>query len=85
MKTVKMFVRNECPKCPAAKELGKRLQNKELCVQYFDLGTVEGLSEAVMNQVMATPSVLIEDESEMVIRSWRGMVPPETEVLNALG
>ncbi len=85
MKIVKMFVKNECPKCPAAKELGKRLQNKELRVQYFDLGTVEGLSEAVMNQAMATPSILIEDESERIIRSWRGMVPPEAEVLDALG
>ena len=85
MKIVKMFVKNECPKCPAAKELGKRLQNKELCVQCSDLGTAEGLSETVMNQVMATPSILIEDESERVIRNRRGMVPPETEVLNALG
>ncbi|HBL24342.1 MAG TPA: hypothetical protein DDZ40_09525 [Deltaproteobacteria bacterium] len=85
MKIVKVSVESECPKCPTAKELGKRLQNKELSVQCFDLGTAEGLSETVMNQIMATPSILIEDESERVIRNWRGMVPPETEVLNALG
>lgn len=83
MKRVKIFVKDECPRCPAAKALGKKMEDAGYHIEYFDVGTVEGLSEAAMNQVLATPTILVEDESETVIQAWRGTVPTVVEVLDA--
>lgn len=84
MRNVKVFIKNECSKCPAARDLGKKIEAAGFFVEYFNVDTAEGLSEAMMNQVMATPTIIIEDESETVTGSWRGIVPPEQEVIDAL-
>lgn len=84
MKVVKIFIKNECPRCPAAKELGNKLEKLRFYVQYCDLETVEGLAEAAMNQVMTTPTFIVEDESENIIQCWRGAVPNEHEIINVL-
>jgi glutaredoxin len=86
MKMVKIFTSNKCPKCPQAKQLGMRLTEKRFAVQFHDVDTAAGLAEAALNGVLATPSILVMDgESEAVIRDWRGVLPAEGEVLHALG
>ena len=85
MKTVKIFISESCPRCPGAKELGARLKRKGVDVYSYDVGTADGLAEAALNRVFATPSILIVDaESETVIQDWRGVAPAEGEVLHAL-
>jgi glutaredoxin len=86
MKMVKIFTSDTCPKCPQAKELSRKLEDESFAVQLYDVGTADGLAEAALNRVLATPSILVVDaETETVIRDWRGILPPEGEVLHALG
>jgi len=85
MKTVKMFISEKCPGCPGAQRLGARLKSEGFDVHAYDVGTVDGLAEAALNRVFATPSILIVDaESETLMHEWRGTTPGADEVLHAL-
>ena len=80
MGSIKIFVKDECPKCPAAKEIGGILQNNGLPVLYYDLETPDGLAEAAFYSVLSTPTILIEDRQEKVVAGWRGSVPTIQEI-----
>jgi glutaredoxin len=67
----KLFVRENCPKCPAAKALASRAEN----VEYYDVDNVDGLAEASFYGVMSTPSIVIVDDQDKEVISWRGEVP----------
>ena len=74
MLKMKVFWQKDCPNCPKAKEIGKKLE-KELEVQYCDVDTVDGLTEACLYQVMSTPSLVVIDEKGEEIESWKGILP----------
>lgn len=80
MELIKIFVKAKCPKCPAAKEIGIELKREGLPVFHYDLDTIDGLAEASFHSILSTPSLIIEDEEEREIVSWRGMVPTLQEV-----
>jgi glutaredoxin len=80
MELIKIFTKAKCPKCPAAKEMGTELRKEGVRVFNYDLDTVDGLAEASFYSVLSTPSVIIEDEEEREVMSWRGMVPTLQEV-----
>jgi glutaredoxin len=84
MKKVLIFTSNTCPRCPEAKDLGARLEQRGVLVTAHDVGTAEGLAEAAFYHVLATPAILIIQQ-ETVIAAWRGIVPDEDEVLHGLG
>lgn len=84
MERIKIFVKAKCPKCPAAKEMGLELKNEGLPVLHYDLDTIDGLAEASYYSILSTPSVIIEDEQEREVASWRGMVPTLQEVMQYL-
>jgi hypothetical protein len=69
--TIKLFVKDDCPRCPAAKKACEGIAG----VQTFDVGQIEGLAEASFYGVLATPSVLVIDSQGAEIVSWRGAVP----------
>jgi glutaredoxin len=71
---IKIFWQENCPNCTKAKYLGTILA-EELEVQYYNVDTVDGLSEACLYQVMSTPTVILVNENKEEIESWRGMVP----------
>lgn len=85
MGSVKIFTRAQCPKCPAAKEVGKKLEREGVSVFQYDLDTADGLAEASFYSILSTPSLVIEDEQEREVVSWRGMVPTLGEVKRHLG
>jgi hypothetical protein len=68
---VKLFVRDDCPRCPAAKRACEGVQN----VQVFDVTSIDGLAEASFYNVLATPSVLVLDSAGKEIAAWRGEAP----------
>ncbi|TET53879.1 MAG: thioredoxin family protein [Actinobacteria bacterium] len=72
---VKLFYKEACPRCPAAKELVKETKD----VKYFDIEEVDGLSEATYYGVMSTPSIIVVDDSNNLIKTWLGEVPTEEE------
>jgi hypothetical protein len=67
-----------------AKKLRDTLQEKNVEVGDFNVGTTDGLAEATFYRVMALPTILIEDEAENSLQEWRGSVPRIDEVLNVV-
>ena len=80
MGSIKIFTKATCPRCPAAKEIGKELKKKGVRVLHYDLDTVDGLAEASFYSILSTPSLIIEDEEEREVIGWRGTVPSLDEV-----
>ena len=80
MGSVKIFTKTQCPKCPAVKEIGKKLEKEGVPVLHYDMDTTDGLAEASFYSILSTPSLVIEDEEEREVTSWRGRVPTLEEV-----
>lgn len=76
---VKIFWQEQCPNCPPAKELGKKLEEIGANVEYFNVKEVDGLTSATFFGVMSTPSVVVAEASNEVA-SWKGEVPALEEV-----
>jgi glutaredoxin len=84
MGSVKIFVKAKCPKCPAAKEIETTLKKEGVAVHHYDLDTIDGLAEASFYSILSTPSIIIENEKEEEVVSWRGVVPSLQEVKHHL-
>jgi len=80
MGLIKIFTKAKCPKCPAVKEIGTELKKEGVPVLNYDLDTIDGLAEASFYSIRSTPSIVIEDEEEREVISWRGVVPTLQEV-----
>ncbi len=81
---VKIFTQPSCPTCPPAKELGKKLQREGIKVDWQDTSTIDGLSDAQYYGIMSTPSIVIVDNENKEIKSWRGEVPSLQAVKNQI-
>ena len=84
MGVVKIFYKDDCPKCPLAKQLQSRLEEEHVKVLAHNVGTAEGLAEASFYSVMSLPTVVVEDAMENGVAEWRGDVPKVEEVLFAV-
>jgi len=80
MGSLKIFTKAKCPKCPGVKEMAIELKKEGVPVLHYDLDTIEGLAEASFYSILSTPSLIIEDEEEREVISWRGVVPTLQEV-----
>jgi len=80
MGLIKIFTKAHCPKCPAVREIGTELKREGVSVFSYDLDTIDGLAEASFHSILSTPSIVIEDEEEREVISWRGVVPSLQEV-----
>ncbi len=80
MGTIKIFTKAKCPKCPAVQRIGIELKKEGIPVFSYDLDTIDGLAEASFYSILSTPSLIIEDEQEREVISWRGIVPTLQEV-----
>jgi hypothetical protein len=80
MGLIKIFTKAHCPKCPAVREIGTELKREGVSVFNYDLDTIDGLAEASFHSILSTPSIVIEDEEEREVISWRGVVPSLQEV-----
>ncbi len=68
---VKLFVKEDCPRCPAAKRACEGLLN----VSVYDVDSIDGLAEASFHGVLSTPSVLVFDSLGHEVAAWRGEAP----------
>lgn len=73
---VKLFVKDDCPRCPIAKHACEGLD----AVETYDLSSIDGLAEAAFYGVLATPTILVFDESGTEVAGWRGE-PPDRATL----
>ena len=79
---VMLFTKMDCPNCPQAKriigdvasELGDRILVKE-----YDLDDEEDLLTALQNQIMSTPSVVVDERLVSV-----GRAPTREELIKAV-
>jgi len=60
--------------------MGMELKKEGVPVLNYDLDTIDGLAEASFYSILSTPSIIIEDEEEREVISWRGEVPTLQEV-----
>jgi glutaredoxin len=78
---LKVFTQPDCPNCLCAKKLVKEL-TQHLPIEVYDIKTEDGLGEALMYNIMSTPSlVLVDKDEENPVRAWVGKVPTKEEVL----
>jgi hypothetical protein len=73
---VKVFWKNDCPKCPAAKAVVASSQKAEL----FSLDEVDGLAEAAFYGIMSTPSIIVTDGTGRELAAWRGEIPEKRDI-----
>lgn len=73
---LKVFVQQDCPNCPAAKEIATRFPNTEV----YDIDQAEGLAEAAYYSVLCTPSVVVVDERGNETHAWRCSVPKPGDI-----
>lgn len=73
---LKVFVKEECPNCPAAKELASRFRFARI----YDMDDMDGLAEAAYHSVLCTPSLILVDDSGLEVQSWRCKVPNPKEI-----
>jgi thioredoxin-related protein len=81
---IKLFYKQDCPRCPAAKEICKKLEEHGHPVNYYDAESVDGMAEAMFYMVMATPTLIVLDDKGNEIAAWRGSAPELDEVLSVL-
>ncbi len=77
---IKLFVKDNCPKCPAAKHACDGLDD----VQVFDVSEVDGLAEAAFHGVLSTPSIIVVDANGSEVVGWRGEAPHPSELRSAV-
>ena len=76
MQHLKVFVKQDCNKCPAAKEVAGRFPHTEI----YDIEEVDGLAEAAFYSVLCTPSIVVVDENGAELYAWRCTVPSPREL-----
>ncbi len=81
--TVKVFVKDGCSKCPAAKAVAGKLKSDGVDVQEYSMETAEGLAEGGFYGVMATPTMMVVNGEDEPVSAWRGIVPAPEEVKKA--
>lgn len=76
MQHLKVFVKRDCQKCPAAKEVASRFPHTEI----YDIEQADGLAEAAFYSVLCTPSIVVVDENGAELYAWRCTVPSPREI-----
>jgi hypothetical protein len=74
---IKLFVKDDCPRCPEAKHACRELDG----VEVYDVADIDGLAEASFHSVLSTPTVLVVDANGAEVAGWRGEAPPRSALL----
>lgn len=79
MMNIKIFGKQNCDACKSTKEkfnifLDKWEKKEDVVITFFDLDTVEGLTEGAMLDATDVPTTIIEKDGQEVAR-WQKKVP----------
>ena len=61
---IKYFESTDCPKCKTAREVIQNLIEEGYDVEIYDIGEVNGLTEASVHGILSTPALIVVDEEE---------------------
>jgi hypothetical protein len=64
--------------------LGKELEEEGIKVVYYDVKSLEGLTEASFYSVFSTPGIIIVNNEEEEVAGWRGEVPSKEDIYRYL-
>lgn len=78
-----LFWKEDCPRCPAAKDVIHQLTSSGYLTVGHNLETTEGLAEAAFYSVLSTPTIILVDSQGNTIAEWRGQVPTLEEARHA--
>ncbi|RLG15522.1 MAG: hypothetical protein DRN71_01160 [Candidatus Nanohalarchaeota archaeon] len=81
---VKIFTKDECPNCPQAKDIGEKLETEGHNIEYYNISTIDGLTESSFYRIMSTPSILITEDDNKERNAWRSTLPSITEIRKVL-
>lgn len=79
--SIKLFVKQDCPRCPAAKHAVEGIDEVEI----YSVDEVDGLAEASFYGVLATPTLLVLDDADREVAAWRGEAPDRAVLLRISG
>ena len=79
-----VFGKETCAKCRTTKhKLGHLLEHNGLTdkvpMRYYDLETVDGMTEGAWRDVLKVPTVIVDDNAKELAR-WAGEIPHTEEV-----
>ena len=77
---VKVFTKQNCPKCSIAKKLYEELKEM-IPTEIYPVDEQDGLNEANHYEVISTPTIIIVDDKDEEIKSFRGTTPLKEEIL----
>ncbi|HAV43589.1 TPA: hypothetical protein DCX15_06215 [bacterium] len=84
---IKVFGTKLCPSCNiAVRRVNEAIEkwNGEIRVNYYDMETVDGLTEGALNEVMKIPTIILSERGRLVAR-WNGEVPEAGEFQEKIG
>lgn len=73
---VKLFVRDDCPECPAARAACEGISN----LSVYDVGDIRGIAEASLLGIASVPSIVVVDSSGREVAAWRGTTPDPSAI-----
>jgi thioredoxin-like negative regulator of GroEL len=77
---VKLFIREDCPSCPAARAACEGIDN----LSVYDVGDITGIAEAASCGVQAVPTVVVLDSAGREVAAWRGTAPMAADLRKVL-
>ena len=82
---IKLFTKVDCPNCPPAKKLAEEIEaEKQLMVEYHNVDEADGLAESQFYTVLGTPTIVLCDDEDNEVASWRGEVPKKKEIYDKM-
>ena len=73
---VKLFVRDDCPECPAARAACEGIAN----LSVYDISDLTGIAEASLLGIASVPSIVVVDSAGREIAAWRGTTPDPSDL-----
>ena len=76
---IKVFGKQKCAKCETTKNkinhyLKKNNVSPNMFLEFYDLDTMDGMTEGAYNDVLKIPTTIIEHNEDILAR-WDGEVP----------
>lgn len=79
----KIFGKKNCAKCSSTKQklefFLKKWKVENARLNFFDMDTVDGLSESALHDVLKIPTVILEIDGEQKVK-WEGEIPKSEEI-----